>query len=272
MSEKLNDLFSILEHDLAYSIYSLGILEKYHIDQFKLNYEINKYPNFGIIISEFTDRNFLLLSGTSQIINQMLENIQLPKKNQILSANKEHLELLKKKYTISNLNEQHRMLVSKQEFQLYQSPLIYQIKKLSYRDHKIIKNFYFNAGHKINFDPELIEEGAFFGAFHRNKLIACVCTHLISNKLKCAAIGNVLTKKEYRGLGLASNLTSLVTNDLLNRNCTYVALSVSTQNLQALRIYKKLGYEIKINNYEGELLNKNGGFIKKIFNRLISER
>ncbi|MBR73798.1 MAG: hypothetical protein CL872_02505 [Dehalococcoidaceae bacterium] len=272
MSEKLNKLYSLLKNDLAYSIYSLGILEKYNSYQFELHYKINEYPNFGIIISEFTDKNFLLLSGSPQAVSQMLENIKLPKKNQILAAKKEHLQLLKKKYIVLNLNEQNRMLISKEEFQPLEYPLKYQMKKLSSKDYKIIKNFYLNAGHKIDFDPELIEEGAFFGAFDKNKLIACVCTHLVSKKLKCAAIGNVLTNEEYRRQGLASNLTSLVTADLLNKNCNYVALSVNVQNLQALRIYKKLGYKIKAKNYEGELQNKKKWFIKKIFHKLVSGR
>ena len=272
MPEKLNELFSLLKQNLAYSIYSLGILEKYNANHFKLNYVIDDYPNFGIIISEFTDKNFLLLSGSSLIISQMLENIQLPKKNQLLSANIDHIQLLKDKYSLSNLSEQQRMLISKEEFQTYENSSKYQIKKLSYKDHKIIKNFYYNAGHKIDFDPELIEEGAFFGAFYKNELIACVCTHLISKKFKCAAVGNVLTIKEYRKQGLASNLTSLVTKDLLNRNCNYVALSVNIQNSQALRIYEKLGYKIITKNYEGELINKKDLLIKKIFNEFIRGR
>ena len=272
MPEKLNELFSLLKQNLAYSIYSLGILEKYNANQFKLNYVIDDYPNFGIIISEFTNKNFLLLSGSSLIISQMLENMQLPKKNQLLSANIDHIQLLTNKYSLSNLSEQQRMLISKEEFQTYENSSKYQIKKLSYKDHKIIKNFYYNAGHKIDFDPELIEEGAFFGAFYKNELIACVCTHLISKKFKCAAVGNVLTVKEYRNQGLASNLTSLVTKDLLNRNYHYVALSVNTQNSQALRIYEKLGYKIITRNYEGELTNKKDLFIKKIFNEFIRGR
>ena len=121
MPEKLNELFSLLEQNLAYSIYSLGILEKYNANQFKLNYVIDDYPNFGIIISEFTDKNFLLLSGSSLIISQMLENIQLPKKNQLISANKDHIQLLTNKYSLLNLSEQQRMLISDQYFQTYET-------------------------------------------------------------------------------------------------------------------------------------------------------
>ena len=101
MPEKLNELFSLLKQNLAYSIYSLGILEKYNANHFKLNYVIDDYPNFGIIISEFTDKNFLLLSGSSLIISQMLENIQLPKKNQLLSANIDHIHNTKKNRKLS---------------------------------------------------------------------------------------------------------------------------------------------------------------------------
>ena len=66
MPEKLNELFSLLKQNLAYSIYSLGILEKYNANHFKLNYVIDDYPNFGIIISEFTDKNFTNANRASE--------------------------------------------------------------------------------------------------------------------------------------------------------------------------------------------------------------
>ena len=69
MPENLNELFSLLKQNLAYSIYSLGILEKYNANHFKLNYVIDDYPNFGIIISEFTDNNFPKLIISCKIDN-----------------------------------------------------------------------------------------------------------------------------------------------------------------------------------------------------------
>ena len=111
-------------------------------------------------------------------------------------------------------------MVTAENFQIDNSKHRFQIRKMIPKDIDIMKNFYLSAGHKINFDQKLIHKGAFYGAFKNNNLIACAGTHIISEKSQCAAIGNILTNFNYRGLGIAKKLTSLVTKKLLERNKT----------------------------------------------------
>jgi|TARA_B110000438_G_scaffold92078_1_gene91559 predicted GNAT family acetyltransferase len=266
MQSDFEKLRLLLENDIAYSIYILGIFEHYSSNQYKLNYSLGEYPNFGLIISECTSNNYLLLAGSKSIIEEIAKNIKLPKKNQLISANIDHLAILKKQYKLVNYSEQYRMMVTAENFQIDNSKHRFQIRKMIPKDIDIMKNFYLSAGHKINFDQKLIHKGAFYGAFKNNNLIACAGTHIISEKSQCAAIGNILTNFNYRGLGIAKKLTSLVTKKLLESNISKITLSVDIENSIAYSIYDKLGYKIVTKNFEGHLRKQSKFNFSKILN------
>ena len=79
MQSDFEKLRLLLENDIAYSIYILGIFEHYSSNQYKLNYSLGEYPNFGLIISECTSNNYLLLAGSKSIIEEIAKNIKLNK-------------------------------------------------------------------------------------------------------------------------------------------------------------------------------------------------
>ena len=266
MKSDFEKLRLLLENDIAYSIYILGIFEHYPNNQYKLNYLLGEYPNFGLIISECTDNNYLLLAGSKSKIGQIIKNIKLPKKNQLISANIDHLKILKKSNRLVKYSEQYRMMVTAENFKTDTSKHRFQIKQMIPKDIDIMKNFYLSAGHKINFDQELIYKGAFYGAFNNNNLIACAGTHMIAEKSQCAAIGNILTNFNYRGLGIAKRLTSLVTKKLLEKNISKITLSVDIENSIAYNIYDKLGYKIVTKNFEGHLRKQSKFNFSKILN------
>jgi ribosomal protein S18 acetylase RimI-like enzyme len=71
-----------------------------------------------------------------------------------------------------------------------------------------------------------------------------------------AAVGNVLTHRDYRGRGFATNVTGAVTQDLL-RFCDQVVLNVRLDNTPALRAYRSLGYQ-EHTRFEERLVNRKG--------------
>ncbi len=92
------------------------------------------------------------------------------------------------------------------------------------------------------FLPSMLEEGVFFGAPHGADLVAVAGTHLVAPEEGVAAIGNVYTRPDCRGRGLATLLTRAVAAELAGRGIPLVALNVCPANLAAVRVYRRLGF------------------------------
>jgi ribosomal protein S18 acetylase RimI-like enzyme len=92
------------------------------------------------------------------------------------------------------------------------------------------------------FLPSMLEEGVFFGARQDSELVAVAGTHLVAPEEGVAAIGNVYTRPECRGRGLATRLTGAVAAELVRRGIPLVALNVCPANLPAVRAYRRLGF------------------------------
>ena len=87
-------------------------------------------------------------------------------------------------------------------------------------------------------------------------LVAAAGTHVISRAMGLAAVGNVLTHRDYRGRGYAKVVTGAVTQELL-RFCDQVVLNVRADNPPALRAYRALGYQEHV-RFEERLVHRRG--------------
>jgi predicted GNAT family acetyltransferase len=102
------------------------------------------------------------------------------------------------------------------------------------------------------FNAEMLAQGVFFGMFEATDLVACAGTHLVAPEEGVAAIGNVYTRRDRRGLGLAAQVTSAVAAELLGHSPPLlVALNVNQANAAALRVYERLGFRRYCPFYEG---------------------
>jgi ribosomal protein S18 acetylase RimI-like enzyme len=104
------------------------------------------------------------------------------------------------------------------------------------------------------FSADMLAQGVFFGLEEASALISAAGTHLVAPAFGVATVGNVYTRSDRRGRGLAARVTSAVTANLLRQSPRYstVALNVNQNNAAALRVYAGLGYEIYCAFYEGK--------------------
>jgi predicted GNAT family acetyltransferase len=75
------------------------------------------------------------------------------------------------------------------------------------------------------------------------QLVAAAGTHVRSFGAGIAAVGNVLTRLAYRNRGMATSVTSAVTEAALE-NHKDVVLNVRQDNLPAISVYRRLGYDV----------------------------
>lgn len=101
------------------------------------------------------------------------------------------------------------------------------------------------------FHERQIEDGAFFGARIAGDLVSVAGTHVIAPTPSVAAIGNVFTRPDVRGQGLATKVTAAVVAELLSRELRTVVLNVAMDNEPALECYRRLGFWPYVGYYEG---------------------
>lgn len=91
------------------------------------------------------------------------------------------------------------------------------------------------------FMPATVGDGAYFGIYEGTALVAAAGTHVLAREEGAAAIGNVYTRRDRRGRGLARAVTQAVVRTLVDVET--VVLNVRHDNLPGLRLYESLGFE-----------------------------
>jgi ribosomal protein S18 acetylase RimI-like enzyme len=105
---------------------------------------------------------------------------------------------------------------------------------------------------------ESVANGVYYGIRINGQLVAAAGTHVVSRAMGLAAVGNVLTHRDYRGRGFAKIVTGAVTQELL-RFCDQVVLNVRSDNPPAVRAYQAIGYAEHV-RFEERLVHRRGSF------------
>src|SRR5258706_15624776 len=64
------------------------------------------------------------------------------------------------------------------------------------------------------FAPYMVEQGVFYGLYEGTELVAAAGTHIVVPAEGVGAVGNVYTRRDRRGQGLARQVTGAVTHEL----------------------------------------------------------
>lgn len=105
------------------------------------------------------------------------------------------------------------------------------------------------------FAPEMLGTGVYYGAHEHGDLIATAGTHMLEPCEGVGAIGNVYTRRDRRGRGLATNVTGAVAADLTAMGLETVVLNVNCGNAAAMRVYERLGFRKYCAYEEGIAIN-----------------
>jgi ribosomal protein S18 acetylase RimI-like enzyme len=117
-------------------------------------------------------------------------------------------------------------------------------------------NRLYNLGFTTWLPADAIAQGVYYGIRVGGRLVAAAGTHVVSPASGLAAVGNVMTHRDYRGRGYAKITTSAVTQELL-RTCQQVILNVRSDNPPALAAYRALGYAEHV-RFEERLVHRRG--------------
>jgi ribosomal protein S18 acetylase RimI-like enzyme len=238
---------SILAADPGWSVYALGDLAPgffEHSEWFR--------PRGGAEAIALLYRAFetpvLFAMGEAEAVASMLDEIG-GQAAVYLHVRPEIVPVLARRYEIVELKEMCRMVL---DWTAYRPACTDAAVRLSREDLQDLQRLYAdgreNGEEPDFFFPSMLDDGVFYGVREGGELAAAAGTHLAVREEGVAAVGNVYTRRDRRGRGLAAQTTSAVVNEL--RGLT-VALNVSRKNGAAIRVYERLGFRRHCDYYEG---------------------
>jgi len=105
------------------------------------------------------------------------------------------------------------------------------------------------------FTPQRLGRELYFGIYDGRRIASAAGTHVRSAQAGIAAVGNVLTRIAYRDRGMATSVTSAVTEAALAEHRD-VVLNVRQGNAPAIAVYERLGYRTHAAFIEGPAVRR----------------
>ena len=106
-------------------------------------------------------------------------------------------------------------------------------------------------GGGIAFAPFQLATGFFRGVRRGGELVAVAGVHVVSRNESVAGVGNIFTRPDCRGQGLAQIVTSAVAMALSEAGIRTIGLNVEHTNSTAIRVYERVGFRTHFTYYEG---------------------
>ncbi len=155
-------------------------------------------------------------------------------------------------YDVSGLKRMWRMTVEPGAFR---PSLALRAERLGEADVPDLVRLY-QDGEATGESPEfffgpMVSSGVFFGVRDAHGIAAVAGTHLVARDERVATIGNVYTRRDCRGQGLATQAATAVTTELLRLGMEVIALNAYQSNAAAIHIYEGLGFRRHCDFVEG---------------------
>lgn len=156
-------------------------------------------------------------------------------------------------YRFERVDHMRRMVVNINRFR---PRLTHEVTRLTADHLDAVIDLYGHAS-RTYFTPERMRREIYFGIYQADTLVSAAGTHVRSTRSGLAAVGNVLTRLAYRGRGMARSVTSAVTETALEQHRD-VVLNVREDNMPAISVYERLGYQTHGQFIEGPAVRRPG--------------
>ena len=226
--------------DRVWSIYALADLDPGLFEQCEWNVA---GEGLSLVFTGIPIRPIFILGNAAEARALLAA---LPCASGYLNLRTEHLEAAGGIFHYTHRNHMHRMALG--EFK----PRSGSVETLGPADAAEIQRLYATgSGAGVAFAPFQLETGFFRGIIRNGELAAVAGVHTVSRAESVAGAGNIFTRADYRGQGLAQAVTSAVTAALLDAGITTIGLNVETTNAPAIAAYRRLGFRVALDYWEG---------------------
>ncbi len=236
------DIRRLLETDRPWAIYALGDLTPGFFEHSEWVAAPEAAPALALLYRAFATPVLFTL-GEPVLVKPVLEELG-PQTEMYLSIRPEILPLVKERHRVKPEQPMWRMALDPREFRPAPGR---SVARLGPDDLPAVEALYAD-GAPVGQSPDffsasMLEQGVFYGVWEAGALVSVAGTHLVSMQESVGAVGNVYTRRDRRGRGLATAVTSAVTAELVRLGLRTIALNVNQENAAAIRIYERLGYK-----------------------------
>ncbi|MQA00380.1 MAG: GNAT family N-acetyltransferase [Dehalococcoidia bacterium] len=231
-------LESVMAEDRALAAYALGHLEHglYERTRFWL---ASGPAGGGLVMHANAIGHATVTLGALEAVDAVLALHPGARAAYLSTASPGHLGALRRAYVVADPLHMLRMSLTRDRF----TPVPSQMTRLRGTEVHRINALYATEGGPSHYSRDAIDRSVYFGAFEGPRLVSVAGTHVVAPNLGIAVVGNVFTDRAFRGLGLATRVTSAVTDELFALGCAEVTLTVDPANTPAVAAYERLGYE-----------------------------
>jgi ribosomal protein S18 acetylase RimI-like enzyme len=232
----------VLQTDRPWAVYALGDLSPAHFSHSAWFQAPGPEPTLALLYRAFTPAVLFALGRPDAVRPLLADLVQEPEL--YLHVRPDLLPVLETRYQVAAPRAMWRMLLEPARFPTL--PRSQELTRLGPADLEALQTLYADGaatGESPDFfAPAMLAEGVYFGAWQGHDLVSAAGTHLVVPQEDVAAVGNVYTRRDWRGRGLAVRLTGAVVAELLLRGLRTVALNVNQDNHVARRVYERLGF------------------------------
>jgi RimJ/RimL family protein N-acetyltransferase len=233
------DVRAFFERDRFIAAYALADLDPENVDQSRwwVARRGDDIVAAALLVEVLPFRPCFAM-GESQALAELFRN-GMAESRLILATPPNGRLPIEASYRFERIDVMHRMRLSLDRFKPRVS---HTVTRLTADELEDVIDLYGNAS-RTYFTPKRLERELYFGVYAGRQLVAAAGTHVRSYGAGIAAVGNVLTRLAYRNRGMATSVTSAVTEAALEVHRDIV-LNVRQDNTPAISVYRRLGYEV----------------------------
>ena len=243
------EIFEFLSQSPGLQLYLIGDLDDFfwpHTKWFAL-YNNARIISLALLYSGMTPPTLLLFhEGYDDVPKELLKAIikYLPREL-FVQLSPGLLNVFGKTNIIKDYGRHYRMILEKDPEVINEI----NIRRLTLNDIKALNEIYDDSYPDNWFDSRMLETGKYFGYFTEEILIGAAGIHVYSPEYRIAALGNIVTRKEFREKKIAYKLTSVLCHDL-KVSVDTIGLNVKSDNNAAIKCYQNVGFKIRSSFFE----------------------
>lgn len=250
LDDNVDAIRTLLNQDPIWSAYALADLQPAFAPSCRwLMAQNDDGPGLVLLYAGLTP-TILFSTGCAAAVQAGLAQANLPDKVYI-TIPEAHLPVVAQVYDFSaSLLSMWRMVYTGSS---PAQPNAAAVERLNSRDAAAIKALYTHGGRFTPdaFDPSQLPDGVFYGVRHGRDLVAVGGTHIVDGQAGIAAIGNMYTRPDLRGQGLAGAVLAAIVGELTDRKVGTIVLNVAQANTAAQRLYTRHGFAFHCSYLEG---------------------
>lgn len=235
LSDK-DEILAFLQQDRVYAAYAIGDLEPSLFAQCQW-FGVEDDGEMRALALFFTGLQppALFTMGDTDGVAAILDSALQPERA-YFTCRAEHLPVVEVSYALDEIEEMFRMAIAPADFR----PIPGRTIKLDISHLDALHQLY-RLGGGDAFAPYQLRDGIYYGVEANGRLVSAAGTHLVSPTFGVAGVGNIFTHPNHRRRGYGTACTSHVVEELLAQGLD-VVLNVNQENVEAIRIYEKLGF------------------------------